>query len=484
MKVTTFSGLEQRIVDPGPDFIADCKNVTISSDGAIIRRPGVRLSKSTITQAKGLIMLRNRVCAVTNDYNNIPTYGPIDYICISGDAPAILHGGILTSTGQPLVLVEYAGGNTKIHLGSFNSSPSASTVVETSFDVQPMGIVKSGTRACVLDRSGRYLRYSAIDDPSDPLSLTKWESDGTDTGPGYLEIGQCISGAMPAGIIEWGGRVVVFTSHGSFMVRIATDQISHVIESTINGPGLARIATVSVGSDLIYLSNAGIRSLSESATTNAVSESGVGGPIDPLISSIKTAETISSCYDPKKGLVLFAFGNAQETVIACLSRYWGGKGATGWTKWVVPVANGRIAATDKELFIRSSTDLFLLDEVCETDYISGSEQRAVPAFVEMCPALSGTEWTRCMGISILVSGTTTVGQLVVDGKPTLDSNGSIPSQSWSIPFSDKYPQWSTCRSAWPGRSFALRLECLHAEPDWKIDGYELLNIKSPRRGPV
>ena len=485
MIVTSFSGLELRSEFGGAGACKLARNVMLAGNGELWRRPGLR-SLGTVRGA-GLVSLRGRPVVVTNVASGFPSYGALDELVIQAAlAPDRLIGAVLTSQGTPLILVGLADGSVELHAAAINAAPSSTTKIDAKFDPEPLGLVKVGGRAAVLDRSGRFLRYSAVDNPEDPLSLMKWVADGTDMGAGYIEIGQFLGGSVPTGIAEWSGRVAIFSSQGVLLVRIAQDQISHSIEGVVTGPGLSRTdrgpVCVPIGGDLLYLSPAGIRSVSQSSEAQAAAESGLGGSVDQAVEELSQRPWMNATYWPKRGCVLWAFANGTETTVLCLARAWGGDGASGWTRWEFDAPWGEITANNDGLFLRSEGNLYRLDETQDGDAIGSGTLKDIEVLLEFHAARQKT-WGRCEGMSLLLTGQAE-GQLVVDGRPSLGADGRLSDETWTIPFYGRSPEWCHCRSAWLGRSLGLRVFARNTRHDWRLMGYELVGIKEPKDGTI
>jgi hypothetical protein len=124
-----------------------------------------------------------------------------------------------------------------------------------------------------------------------------------------------------------------------------------------------------VGTELYYLSQLGVRSVSVAAGSDNLAAGDVGMPIDPLVQAAMAGATSTprAAYYPSAGQYWLAFADdTSEVFVFTLN---GGKGK--WSRYAFPFSVDAFAQLGNDLYIRNGDVVSVVDESLATDDVAG-----------------------------------------------------------------------------------------------------------------
>lgn len=200
------------------------------------------------------------------------------------------------------------------------------------------------------------IRYCATNYPRD------WS---TQDDAGFLPTGQHAPTSPEATALgEYRGRLAVFTPSNLQIWTVDPDPAEMSLFDSI--PGIGTVypdALASVSGDLFFLTRLGVRSMSIAAGAENLQTGDVGTPIDALIQAkLAGPDTPIGMYYPGNGQFWLAFGT--EVFVYSQSRL-GKVGA--WSRYVYPYAITGWTQLNGELYLRSGTHLYRVDEFATSD---------------------------------------------------------------------------------------------------------------------
>lgn len=205
-------------------------------------------------------------------------------------------------------------------------------------------------------------RYSATNDPRD------WS---TRDDAGFLPTGLHSPESVEVTALgEYRGRLAVWTSSHLQIWTTDPDPAEMALFDSLAGIGTEYPrACVSIGNDLLFMTKMGVKSLSVAAGATNLATSDVGTPIDPLIQAeLGGPNKPWGMYYPGSGQAWFAFGS--KVYVYSQSRT--GK-VGGWSYYEFPFAIEGHATLNGELYLRSGSQLYRLNEMSVGDAGVGFE---------------------------------------------------------------------------------------------------------------
>ena len=468
-----FKGLDQRPdAADEPGYLAEALNCIIQPDGTAIRRPATRYRINLPADSVGLYSVGDSLRTLApfdsgdltaDDYLS-PTI-TVDYINAVGQAFTIL-GTSSDSTGRTFALIRRADQATQLHHAPLPGTwPGASTLLAPGFTPN-FSLIGAGGRLWTLDANLRFLRYSYLDNPSNLSDIENFTPTDLVNGANALNVGNYAAGSgTPQGVISYGERVAVLYLGRILLYRIDADQGRIFLEQQKQTAGTRwPLSAVEVGEDLIFLSEAGVRTMTTvTQALDAREDGGPGSRIDPLARSLSSPVNIRPIghYARRLGCYLLAFG----TDVLCLSLL-PGRGVLGWSRWTLPMAVDAFAESGGLTWIRSGNNLFSLDDSLDDDQTGISTIAPIPAMIQTLPINGPTP-----RIAQTVATTSTESlqvQVIADGRPALDISGAPLGQPIILPPRGSEPARATS-GKW-GRSFAVRIYDMQAKAGWRVTG--------------
>ena len=189
----------------------------------------------------------------------------------------------------------------------------------------PNGYTTSSfTPNCILASYGRlWAANIGADNLTVYYSVLLENTDFTGLGSGYINLEQVVPGGDEVvALAEHNNFLVIFCRNNIVIYRNANDIDNLVLEDVIVGEGcIARDSVQNIGTDLIYLSEAGIRSLGRTIQEKSSPVRDLTKNIRDTIISLVSAETASkirSVYSQKEAFYLLNLPTVNFTICADL----------------------------------------------------------------------------------------------------------------------------------------------------------------------
>lgn len=468
-----FRGIDRR---PGaadsPGALYDALNTIVSSEGGLVRRPAATVRATLPADSIGIYsvgdQLRTLAPYQAGDETEANALAPtcyVDFITDQGKALSALLGQVSASDGRTLALLRYADESTDMHFcPDFNTAPAAQTRLDGLGFTPNYSLIQAAGRAFVLDNNLRYLRFSNLDSANPALLADFLSNQDLTSGSGFLEVSQFAAGAgQPLGLGIFGGQIVVFYRGAMLIYRIDVDQSRYFLSQVVKGPGTqAPRSVVELGSDTIFLSDPGVRVLSDVSVSLDARTSAFGGHVDPL--AMELADNINVTpighYARRLGCYLLAFGQD----VLCLSVL-PGSAVLGWTRWRLPVPVEGWAEAGGLTWFRSGRTLYALEDGEDRDETALGVYADIPVFGESLPYRSGTQQL-CQAVASACTEPLQV-QVVADGRPVVAPGGGLTGMPMTLP--PRAPEPSRALSGKMGRMFSLRFYDPAAVAGWRLD---------------
>jgi len=451
----------------GDLVVAD--NVRLSASGGLLRRPALML-QANVANTKGLYAKANQPAVIAADDADLSALPPIVLADRVFGVPTAFYDAVQTAAGSTAALIQMGVDEpAQVHICS-GTVPVASTavVLTDAFTPAPVGLAKSGSRICLVDFDGKLLRYSPVDDPTQPERLLDWTTGLTDDdGPGFVSLSAVGAGqGQPVKVLGFQDQVVVLWQDAYQQWVIAPDQLSHALVRSMVGAGCAAADSVApAGDDLLLLGAGGaVTGFRAQQVTLAAAESTLGAAVEPATRALLEAgvEHPVGAFWPRLGLYILAFGD-EAWVFALIP----GSRAIGWTHWALPVSVDAMVAAGGDLWIRSGDNLYSLDEAAGDD-----EGVAIDVRVETAPLWANSN-ARVNWYGAVVSGDTQA-QVVREGRPGRSAAGGIDAAlGFAALLPGRAPQWSYAGGAYAGDTFALRLQANAAAAGYALSAIDL-----------
>jgi len=447
------------------------ENLIVTPSGGLVRRPALHWRLRLPSTTAGLYAVGNQVRALAKHETTAAGLSPtivLDY-CESDVTGADILGQMVGSDGASLVLVKMPAGASELHHCPPAGDDTGDSTKITFSGTPDYALIGLESRAWALDAGLTKLWYSALDD-ADPSKLETWGPGGGDATneEGFESLGQYAAGAgMPRALADFGGRLAVFFEAGMQVWKMDTDNTRYVKESTVAGVGCRfPRAIASIVGDVLLLTNAGIRSLTTVTQTLDPAEDAVGSKVDSLVNELAndTGANPIAIYARRLGCFLLAFGRD----MVCLSLTPGQK-VHGFSTWRLPLPVHAMCESAGKVWIRSTDDVFSLedDDADDIDNIGG--QADIPVRWETL----GRRYPNGVMISgVSITATEDVRlQVVVDGRPSLAEDGGIMGSALSLPGRAPRPTWRSLGKM--GRTVAVRGHDLATAAGYRIDDLAL-----------
>lgn len=150
------------------------------------------------------------------------------------------------------------------------------------------------------------LKYSAL------LDETHWS-----TGAGSINVSSAWANGMDeiVALEEFNGRLVIFGKNNILIYANAWDVANMVLEDSIIGIGcMARDSVVNVGTDILFLSSSGVRTLSRTVQEPSMPVTDVSRHVKDYMMTLafsETARNIKACYSEREGFYLLSLPSAR-----------------------------------------------------------------------------------------------------------------------------------------------------------------------------
>jgi hypothetical protein len=453
-----------------PGFCTHLKNIVVTTNGRPVRRPALDYRLALPAGSVGLHAvgddLRILAPSGTDDSNLAPTV-TIDYITDPGQSIAAVLGAIADFSGRTMALVQLADDSTALHhCPPTGTEPGTSTLLSPGFTPQ-FSLIKAAGRAWTLDGNLRSLRGSRLEG-TDPATLEDWTSASTDDGPLSLDVANYSAGrGRPMCLGTFAGRVAVFYRGAVLLYRMDENQNRIGLEQAVAGPGTrAERSPVEINGDLVFLSDSGIRLVSQVTQTLDARADAMGGKVDDYALNLAANLSLEPIghYCSRLGCYLLAFGQD----VLCLSMV-PGESVRGWSTWRLPVPVHAFAEAQGLTWIRSGNMLFSLNPSIDVDDTGPSTTAAIPVLYESVPDRS--EYDQ-VALRVSVTSTESVAvQVVADDRPALAVDETLLGRPTIVP--GRAPEPVSFPVTKVGKSIAIRVFDAEAGADWRLDDLAL-----------
>lgn len=200
-------------------------------------------------------------------------------------------------------------------------------------------------------------RYSATSNPLD------WS---TANDAGFIAHGLfSVQETSITALALYRGNIALFTASSLQLWKSDPDPAAIVILDTVESVGTTyNRAAVPVEQDVFFTSDLGVRSISVSASQQAMGEGDVGNPMDPVVRAlVGPGVTPLAGFFPNLGQTLFFFGN--QVVVLFKNKL---TKLTGWALYTLPITVTDVATLDGDLYVRDATDIYWFQPGSKTDY--------------------------------------------------------------------------------------------------------------------
>jgi len=218
------------------------------------------------------------------------------------------------------------------------------------------------------------VRFSAVNNPLD------WQSE---QDAGFLPTGmQSAADAEVRALGMYRGNLVAWTNTCMQVWQVDPDPQRMALLDVIEGIGCRWPESVAaMQSDLFFLTDLGVRSVSVAAGQGSLAAGDVGTPIDALIQAIlrePLARDPFGLYVPNLGQYWLIFGDFAYVLTLTPS-----SGVVAWSRYSFPWAVLDAVIHDGRLHVSTSAAVFELDPTALVDDLeSGTDTAAIPVSVQ------------------------------------------------------------------------------------------------------
>lgn len=261
-----------------------------------------------------------------------------------GSGSTAVSEGFLAQKGQPLVIYRLTGGNYTFHrVGDVGSVPTGLTT--NSFDP-----------SCVLSSFGRiWCADLTLDTHTVYYSRLLQGHDFSASGSGLIDISSVVgNNDKIVGLASHNGFLVIFCQNNIVLYSNAQTPTSITLSDVINGVGcIARDSIQNTGTDLIFLSSSGVRSLARTIQEKSTPMRELSINVrDQLSNEIQNEvlSNIKSVYFERDAFYLLSLPSTN--VIYCFdTRVILDNGGSRVTHWVSPNIKSFYATSDRNLLL-------------------------------------------------------------------------------------------------------------------------------------
>lgn len=253
------------------------------------------------------------------------------------------------------VIAEYAGGLFAHH---YIDGSGATYVADVNCP-------NSGSATIAASRlfsiEGETVPYCAAGDAED------WT---TSNDAGFLPTSlQQDDGAEATAVGTFQDSLVVFFPQGAQVWDVAVDPSANKIRKRLKGVGTdSPLSLASFANDLVFLSSAGFRSMTQSQTTDRIDDTDLGSPVDTLVvpDLAGVSSQVIGAWLPELGQywAIFTIGGTSKVWAYSYSR---SSKLACWSEYTFPIAITGIANIGGTVYVRSATEIYVVDPEQYTD---------------------------------------------------------------------------------------------------------------------
>lgn len=161
------------------------------------------------------------------------------------------------------------------------------------------------------------------------------------------------------------GNLAILTASNIQLWKADPDPLAILILDTVESVGTTYArGGVPVSQDVFFVSQQGIRSISVSASQEAMGEGDIGNPVDTVVRELLGADSDPvAVFFPNLGHSLFFFGN--QALVLFQNKL---AKITGWALYVLPITVTDAATLDGDLYVRDATDIYWMDVGSKADF--------------------------------------------------------------------------------------------------------------------
>ncbi len=250
---------------------------------------------------------------------------------------------------------------------------------------------------------GDVVRYCATGRPRD------WSSEND---AGFLNVGWHFAGERTANALgRYRNRLLVLARDGVQVWQVDPDPKAMALVDRVDNIGTHYPHTLAtVSGDLIFLSDAGFRSITTAPYTESLSDVDLGSPIDPLVrdaiaplaAALNGSSALQAMSMPRA--VYFAGGSqylcalGDQVFVYSTSRT---AKLSAWSQWRVPFPVDGFAEQNGVLYLRTGDDVYQLSGDAQTDdAVPFTVTLALPYLDLKAPA----EMKRLIGAQVIAAG--------------------------------------------------------------------------------
>lgn len=311
---------------------------------------------------------------------------------ISSEEVAKIHFGDVVG-GCIYVSAEYTGGAVRHH---YLDAQSTSQVIDPACPHTKQVMPMQNKIFAVGGPGSGTVKFSATDNPRD------WTSSGN---AGFLPTGMHQKGAEdPTALGQNRKNLVVFHKNQTIYHRsIGALSASGQMWTVDPDPKLHTFNQI-LTHDMIFLSNYGFRSISETDAfnTNNMNEVDIGTPVDADVKNYLPADgyvPVSAYY-----AYLGQFWCAIGSVVFVLTHSPLGK-ITAWSKYVYPWSIDDLCVLDSKLYMRSGNNVYVVDPTVFTDNGTAIDVEIQMAYVDAKRPVVQKRW---IGFDAVIKGSAQV----------------------------------------------------------------------------
>jgi hypothetical protein len=387
--------------------LLELKNAFVTTGKSLRKRPGSVKITDLETGTKGLFAANGKLNTFYEDGSITHSHS----LCI---ANLVDHGSVATPVktthsadvvdGFPYVVIEYDNGDIKHHYLDGSSPtritdtncPNTKSMVKLAEKVFAVGSANQGV-----------VRYSATANPRD------WT---TASDAGFIATNRFQQGNEdPEALGEFKKSLVVFHVNGAQLWTVDPDPKLFVRQQGIPGASTRYHGSIApLSSDLFFLSDSGIRSISELQLTESLSDFDVGSPIDSDVKALlpPTEEPISLFYH-KAGEFWCAIGST--VFMFKLSK---AAQISAWSEYSYPFNIDAMTELDGDLYLRSGDTVYRVDEDVHTDDGTPIDSVIQLPYTDTKKPGVNKQYT---GMDAVVSGTVQISFQYDPNDPTLET---------------------------------------------------------------
>jgi hypothetical protein len=161
------------------------------------------------------------------------------------------------------------------------------------------------------------------------------------------------------------GNLAILTASNIQLWKADPDPLAILILDTVESVGTTyNRGGVPVSQDVFFVSQQGIRSISVSASQEAMGEGDIGNPVDTVVRELLGADSDPvAVFFPNLGHSLFFFGN--QALVLFQNKL---AKITGWAIYTLPINVTDAAVLDGDLYVRNATDIYWMDVGSKADF--------------------------------------------------------------------------------------------------------------------